>query len=904
MIAVPLLTDDEIRPCMPPIDDSGFGALRTAKGNMPLYDVGVSARLTGLFAEVQLRQTFGNPHAEPLEATYLFPLPDRGALTAFRFEVNGRAIDGVLKERGQAREDYDRAIQTGHRAAIAEEERPGTFTMRVGNLMPGERATVQLTLTVPLTVVDGEATFRFPLVVAPRYIPGAALGGENVGSGPAMDTDAVPDASRITAPVLLPGFPNPVRLSIEVELDSLGLPMGEVRSSLHAIVEEGRGWQRKVRVQPGERLNRDFILRFPVAGDAVATGLAVIPDQEGGGVFSLTVMPPAASARAVKPRDVIFIVDRSGSMSGWKMVSARRAVARMVDSLTDHDRFNVYAFDDRIETPPELGGEGLAQATDRNRFRSVEFLAKVDARGGTELAHPLQRAVSTLSATTRDRVLVLVTDGQVGNEDQILRSLQSSLNGIRIFTVGVDTAVNEAFLRRFAAQGGGTMELVESEDRLDAVMDRIHRRIASPVLTQVRMETDAGHIDAEFLQPARVPDLFPGTPLVIAGRYTGAPPTAFRVSATTDAGLPFTVQVPATQTQNKAVVATWARGLLRQMEDRYVVQGSPDLENKIVAVSLRYGVMCRFTSFVAVDRAQVVNPGGQQLHVNQALEKPQGWNMSVGGAVPPTLPGGPMGQPFPGQARGGMASPSAASARPATGAAAPPMSKSSMPAPRPASPARMSAPMAPPPAASFDLAEDSMAAHEDEGQYEEAEADAPSLLGRVASAGADLFRRKDAGEAEKKREAPPVPVRPQARLPAPPPPAVNRPAMPSMAQPAPQQAQTPSGLNLQPYRVRAQELVAKLAAGHPAGRLALLGTTVLKLQELVEDLKSVGAPAAEVQGLEALLHRLTALRDAAGGGEPSPFESDVQALVAFAQGSGAPAPTLPDEPARKRGFWK
>ena len=155
--------------------------------------------------------------AEPLEATYIFPLPDRAAVTRFRMEVGGRVIEGVLKERAAARRDYDEAIKTGHRAAITEEERAGVFTLRVGNIMPGEEATVRLTLAGPLPYSDGEVTFRFPLVVAPRYIPGMPLPGASVGSGVAPDSDAVPDASRITPPVLLPGFPNPVRLSLSVD---------------------------------------------------------------------------------------------------------------------------------------------------------------------------------------------------------------------------------------------------------------------------------------------------------------------------------------------------------------------------------------------------------------------------------------------------------------------------------------------------------------------------------------------------------------------------------------------------------------------------------------------------------------------------------------------------------------
>src|SRR5207302_2968868 len=194
------------------------------------------------------------------EAAYIFPLPDRSAVTQFHMEVSGRVIEGILEERGQAREHYDRAIEEGRRAAIAEEDRPGVFNLRVGNLMPGERATVELTLCGVLPYADGEATFRFPLVVAPRYIPGIPLPGPSVGDGTAVDTGDVPDASRITPPVLLPGFPNPVRLSLEVELHDGGAEVDDVRCSLHAVRDEPRDGYRRIRLFAGERRRRDFTL--------------------------------------------------------------------------------------------------------------------------------------------------------------------------------------------------------------------------------------------------------------------------------------------------------------------------------------------------------------------------------------------------------------------------------------------------------------------------------------------------------------------------------------------------------------------------------------------------------------------------------------------------------------------
>ncbi|OLF10423.1 VIT domain-containing protein [Actinophytocola xanthii] len=608
-----------------PSDDDGLGCLRTERGNLPLDTIDIRAALTGLASAIELTQGFRNPHSEPLEATFIFPLPPRAAVTALRMEADGRIVQGVLKEREAARADYDQAVAEGKRASIAEEERPGVFTMRVGNIMPGERVSVHVTLAGALAYEDGSATFRFPLVVAPRFIPGEPLPDGQVGDGVAQDTDAVPDASRISPPVLLPGFPNPVNLSVAVDIDPAGLPLAGVSTSLHstATTADDSGGLR-VRLEPGERADRDFLLRLTFTDDtAIRSSLAVRPDSSDsgtGGTFALTVLPPTASAKAT-PRDVVLVLDRSGSMKGWKMVAARRAAARIIDTLNTADRFAVLAFDNVVVTPPSLG-EGLVEASDRNRFRAVEFLGTVDAYGGTQMLEPLTRAAALLGAdSTQDRVLVLVTDGQVGNEDQVLQRLSPELQGVRVHTVGVDRAVNEAFLQRLAG-AHGRCELVESEDRLDEVMQHIHRRIAAPVVTGLRLTSSGLAVDADSFAPFPVPDLFEGVPLVLTGRYTGEP--SGTVTVTNDQG--WEVSVEASRSDNQALSALWARSRIRDLEDRYV-SGTGDqshLEKRIVETSLGFGVLCRFTAFVAVDE-RVVNESGQVHRVTQPVDLPSGW---------------------------------------------------------------------------------------------------------------------------------------------------------------------------------------------------------------------------------------------------------------------------------------
>ncbi|MFF5204732.1 VIT domain-containing protein [Streptosporangium sp. NPDC000396] len=605
-----------------PVPDAGLGTLRTERGNLPLESVDVTATVTGLIAGVEMVQGFRNPHDVALEATYVFPLPDRAAVTAFRMEAAGRVIEGVLKERGQARADYDQAIAEGRRAAIAEEDRPDVFTIRVGNIVPGERVTVHLALDQPLPYEDGAATFRFPLVVAPRYIPGAPLDGERAGDGWAPDTDAVPDASRITPPVLLPGFPNPVRLSLAATIDAAGLNLREVRSSLHTVLREGN----TVQLQPGERLDRDFILRLVF--DA-STSLSLVPDGEGEeGTFALTVVPEEAPTTAA-PKDVVLVLDRSGSMDGWKMVAARRASARIVDTLTAGDRFAVLSFDTVVERPERLG-EGLVEASDRNRYRAVEHLSRLEARGGTEMLQPLEQAVALLGDRSRDRVLVLVTDGQVGNEDQILDRLGTRLAGVRVHTVGIDRAVNAGFLSRLTGFGKGRCELVESEDQLDEAMENIHRRIGAPLVTDLSLKGDGlGLVSGAT---GRLGAIYPGVPLTVHGRYRGDAAGSVVLGGLDAAERPWERRVAGARVDNPAVRSVWARARLRELEDRYAA-GDHSLEEEIVATSLRYGVLCRFTAFVAAD-TRVVAEGGPEHRVIQPVELPSGWEAPAVAAAP------------------------------------------------------------------------------------------------------------------------------------------------------------------------------------------------------------------------------------------------------------------------------
>jgi Ca-activated chloride channel family protein len=870
-VPLSLLSAEEVRRCIPPDDEAGFGALATTRGQLPLRSVDVQARIDGLVAQVSLAQTFVNAFAEPLEATYIFPLPDRAAVTRFRLEVGRRIVEGVLKERGAARREYDVAVRAGHRAAIAEEERPGVFTLRVGNVMPGESATVNLTLSGPVTFDAGEVTFRFPLVVAPRYIPSAPLPGPSVGAGTAVDTDAVPDASRISPPVLLPGYPNPVRLSLAVEVFPGELPLSDLRCSLHAAVAEPvRGGYRIV-LGPAERLDRDFILRYRLGAEAVRTSLFLCPDRENRqeGTFALTLVPPLRRVHCARPRDVVFVLDRSGSMAGWKMVAARRALARMVDALTERDRFTVYAFDDQLETPPSFQGLGLVPATDRNRFRAIEHLAGIEARGGTEMARPLDLAVEQLKGE-RDRILVLVTDGQVGNEDQILRTLGKRLQNVRIFTLGIDQAVNEAFLKRLAALGGGCCDVVESEDRLDEVMAKLQRRVGTPLLTGLRLEAGGLKIDPRSVTPPRLPDLFAGTAVTIFGRYQGAAEGAVSLQGHDEAGRPWAHTIQGRLCENPAVAQAWARSQVRALEDRFVIgDGDPAaLEKEIIALSLRFGVLCRFTAFVAVDRSEVVNEGGRQHQVTQPVELPAGWETQSGASSGALRS---LGAPMAARpAKKVMLARQVLQEQNAEGAA-----------PEPARPAGTPRPCAAPPIAPDVLRCDRSAGQADSGSrlsdeavfedYDDEECDEMEQPPKEWFAKRKAKRRQDLREIRKshrEHECRAAGARRSRSL-------LGK-LYGAIFDRGPAEDQARESVGLTAYRRRALEMLEALSqdGGAPGPvRLRALGVLAMKLAALIADLKSVGAPAKVLQPLEKLHANLQQLV-----GTEQPAEAEVARL--------------------------
>lgn len=615
---MPVLNEADYQRYRVPDELCGFGALHTAAGGLPLQEMQLHGRIVGLSAQLKLRQRFYNAYSQPLEATYIFPLPGRFAVSSFVMTTQQRRVVGRLEERGEARRQYQEAIAQGKQAALAEEERSEVFTMTVGNIPAYEWVEVELELDGPLGWSDGEAMFRFPLVVAPRYIPGIPYR-DSVGTGTQSDTQAVPDASRISPPVLLPGYPNPVRLEIDLSVDPAGLAFALPQVSVGDLLcrQEASGF--RLTLQPTcNRLDRDLIVRFPLPSPHLQSSLQVQSQGPNLHYFALHLVPDQLHQLGFQvPRQVVTLLDRSGSMSGWKMVCARRAVGRLVDSLSDQDQFQVLTFDDSVESL-DPRRSGLRAGSDRERFLALEQLGKVQERGGTEILRALEAGVRLLAGQP-DASLVLVTDGQVGNESEVLRWVQQHARGIRIFTVGIDRAVNASLLQRLAQVTGGHFTLVESEQQLDAAMTGLRQRISPPLLQGVRVLLPGAECS-----PSEV-DLYPGLCSTLLGVCHGAFPSEVELVGFHADGRPFRTGLPVQFTSGVSLEKLWARERVLELEHGFLA-GWRDARyepTEIARFALQHGVLCRFTAFVAVD--ELSNVRGPLHRVTQAVSQPDGW---------------------------------------------------------------------------------------------------------------------------------------------------------------------------------------------------------------------------------------------------------------------------------------
>lgn len=620
-----------------------FAEINSKRVMLPLADVKINAQVASQVASVVMRQTFQNPYQEHLEAVYIFPLPGGAAVSDFEMRIGSKIVKGKVEERGEARRQYQEAINQGKRAALMEKERDDVFTLQLGNLPPGQEITIAITYSEKLIFFeDGTTEIRLPLVVAPRYIPGQSLYREPVGDGIEPDTNIVTDASRISPPRLAKNFDPKVSLSIEtLILWDDTVDGGELRNlccSQHATrISAGREGVKVSLARQDEALDRDFVLRWTLSNTKLRTSLLVCRDSYSEAYGMLSIIPPSEEGRYSQARDVVFIVDRSGSMQGIKMASAARACALLLRTLGPQDRFAIQSFSNGVEwlnpSYGSYGREGYFIPADYYGLEQGErYLRSINAAGGTEIYKALVEAMKMLElrreSYRRIPVIVLLTDGEVGNESQVLKEAQQRLGATRLFTIGIDTAVNQGFLQHLANVGSGTATFVTPGAQLEDALVNVGREIGSPLVVNLRLEDVDSGLDISAIAPSKIPDLFNGraSSAFFIARNIGR----IRVRGQFVAGGEFDIIVNPQEVFLTSIAQLWAKERITDLEDRYRVELSSQerLKYEIISLSIRFNILTRFTAFIAVDHSEIVNHQGYQRHVVQPVEMPADWQVT------------------------------------------------------------------------------------------------------------------------------------------------------------------------------------------------------------------------------------------------------------------------------------
>ena len=566
----------------------GFGELEAGSAKLPVKRIEIHAKVSGVHAHVLLEQTYVNDRASLLEVTYVFPLPGLGAVSSYAFTIDGVTTRGTLHEREEARAIYDQAIAAGQTASTLEEDRPEVMTVRVGNLPPGSTAWVSIGMDLILPIADDCAVLRLPLLVGARYVPGAPLGGLASGDGTGLDTYEAPDASRVTPPTVDdPG------IRVGVMIDAFGAT--DVIGTHPLAVERRRD---RLHIEIADTLpDSDIVLQFPLA----ATDSALFCPDPTGDRGTLVVTACTALAPEELPLEVAVLLDRSGSMEGEKMTLARRAASWIVEGLTPRDRLLPIAFDHEVTAP--LGNQ-LVQAFATQRRRATEWFGQVEAHGGTVIAAPLQLAAAAFDrGPVRDarRAIVLITDGQVANEDQLVAIAARS--DVQILAVAIGPAANQGLCMRLARATGGGCEAAAQDAQLGAALDRVVRRLLAPVLEELDLTLEGAVIEPNTRTPVRPPRAIAGVPAVLAARTIGTPTTVV-LHAIDPKGAPVRKTLPVETIDLPSLQRVWARSRLRDLEDRVASSVFPSgfpIEDELIATSLAYGVLCRYTAFAAVD---------------------------------------------------------------------------------------------------------------------------------------------------------------------------------------------------------------------------------------------------------------------------------------------------------------
>src|SRR2546425_1816339 len=595
----------------------------------PLKHTDVKAEISGFLARVVVTQEFENPFKEKIEAVYTFPLPQNAAVDDMTMLVGDRTVRGKVLRREEAQAVYEAAKSNGQTASLLNQERPNIFTQSVANILPGERIKITISYVETLKYEDGSYEFVFPMVVGPRYIPGNATSAQpNAnGDGFAPDTDRVPDASRITPQPVPEGMRVGHDVSIDLTLDA-GVAIDGLSSKTQEVdVERPDDHRAHVRLKDQATIpNKDFIFRYDVAGRKISDAL-LTHSSANGGFFTLIVQPPERiTVEDVTPKELVFVLDTSGSMSGFPIEKAKETMKLALDNLYPYDTFNLITFsgDEHILFPEPV------PATKENLAKAQAFLETRQGGGGTEMMKAIKASMDPSDAQNHGRIVCFMTDGYVGNDMEIIGEVQKHPNA-RVFGFGIGNSVNRFLLDNMAKYGRGEVEYVGLNDDGSAAARRFHERVRNPLLTDISIDWNG--MPVADVYPQTIPDLFSAKPVILTGRYTANGRSAIRLKgkmSSRDFVREIPVDFSSSQSQHEVLATLWARTRVDDLMSRDfkgAQQGNmqDDMKQAIINLGLDYRLMTQFTSFVAVEE-MIVTDGGKPRRIDVPVEVPEGVN--------------------------------------------------------------------------------------------------------------------------------------------------------------------------------------------------------------------------------------------------------------------------------------
>jgi Ca-activated chloride channel homolog len=604
---------------------SGYGAAQTKEDKtlspyffvqgspeverLPLKDTRVEINVSGIIADVKVLQTYRNEGSRPINARYVFPASTRAAVYAMRMQIGNQVIIAKIKEREKAKAEFEAAKQAGKSASLLEQDRPNVFSMSLANLMPGEQVEIQLRYTELLLPTDGVYEVVYPTVVGPRY-------------SSQLDATAPPEDRWVKSPYLRQGNKPTSTFHISTKI-SAGVPIQDLSCLSHQILPQ---WQSPTIAQlvsddsDAFQGNRDFILRYRLAGQQITSGLLLYQGEDEN-FFLYMAQPPARVASADIPaREYIFVIDVSGSMNGFPLDTAKQLLRELIGQLRPTDLFNVVLFagDSKVLSEKSL------PANQQNIAKAIGLIENERGSGSTELLAAIQNAMNLPRQTDISRSVVLVTDGYVSGEKGVFDYIRENLNQSNVFSFGIGSAVNRYLIEGVAKAGMGEAFVVTQPIEAPAIAAKFREYIQSPLLTGIQLRADG--FDIYDVQPRNLPDLFAERPVILFGKWRGSPNGTFELQGKTGQGNYLTrLEVAGVQPDdgNRALRYLWARSRIAELSDYGSSHVDAEHIDDITALGLKYNLLTQYTSFIAV-REVVSNNGDPAKDVDQPLPLPMG----------------------------------------------------------------------------------------------------------------------------------------------------------------------------------------------------------------------------------------------------------------------------------------